>query len=70
MNNATRSYEPQSEARLTIRVAVGSSNPCKIGAAKTAFEEIFAAATKQEVQIVMLPYNVPSGKRVCRFVVN
>lgn len=61
MNNAN---EPQSEARLTIRVAVGSSNPCKIGAAKTAFEEIFATAT-----IVMLSYNVPSGKRECRFVV-
>ena len=64
---ATLSAELQSEARLTIRVAVGSSNPCKIEAVRIAFGEIFSTATKQNSQIVLSisSYNVPSGKRVC-----
>jgi inosine/xanthosine triphosphatase len=58
---ATQSNQTQSEGRLIIRVAVGSSNPCKINAARRAFEEVFSAATKRELLVVMSSYNVPSG---------
>lgn len=65
---------------IMIRVAVGSKNPCKIEAARKAFEDAFVKRnsnetttsndnddpTKQNVQIEISSYSVPSGTlRVC-----
>lgn len=44
-----------------IKVAVGSTNPCKIEAVRDAFTDIFQ---KQQgnFEIVVLPFNAESGK--------
>ena len=56
-------HEPLQQPHLTIRVAVGSSNPCKIEAVRSAFEHVFGASGKKKVQIDITSFNVPSGKR-------
>ena len=70
----TTDSNPPSIAALTIRVAVGSKNPCKIEAVRKAFEDVFVwnskAATndvvteqdERPVKIVVSSYDVPSGK--------
>jgi hypothetical protein len=66
MNSQTTS--PDSGAVIVVRVAVGSSNPCKVESVRRAFTEVFNAAarttttTRREVQIVLSTYNVSSGK--------
>ncbi|KAL7542912.1 hypothetical protein ACHAXR_012760 [Thalassiosira sp. AJA248-18] len=51
-----------STAPLTIRVAVGSTNPCKIEAVRKAFEDIFVRSKDERpVQIVISSHSVPSG---------
>ena len=42
----------------TIRVAVGSANPCKIEAVQRAFDQTFSS---DDVKIVISSYSVPSG---------
>eukprot|EP00571_Detonula_confervacea_P005401 CAMPEP_0172316410 /NCGR_PEP_ID=MMETSP1058-20130122/28089_1 /TAXON_ID=83371 /ORGANISM="Detonula confervacea, Strain CCMP 353" /LENGTH=72 /DNA_ID=CAMNT_0013030711 /DNA_START=10 /DNA_END=224 /DNA_ORIENTATION=+ len=65
----THKYQQQSSqstAPLKIRVAVGSTNPCKIEAVRKAFEDVFVMRNSNgatiSVQIVISSYNVPSGK--------
>ncbi|KAK1736637.1 inosine/xanthosine triphosphatase [Skeletonema marinoi] len=42
----------------TVRVAVGSGNPCKIEAVRRAFDQIFSS---DDVKIVISSHSVPSG---------
>lgn len=58
MDNADNEDHPA--AQLTIRVAVGSKNPCKIEAVKKAFEDVFGRRSRP-VQILISSHTVPSG---------
>lgn len=73
-NNYFQTTSPDSDkpgSDIIVRVAVGSSNPCKVESVRRAFDEVFSAAaaaarstatTTREVQIVISTYNVSSGK--------
>ena len=72
--NSSRTTSPDSDtpgSDIIVRVAVGSTNPCKVESVRRAFDEVFSAAaaaarstatTTREVQIVISTYNVSSGK--------
>ena len=71
MNSQTTSSDANTPgAVIIVRVAVGSSNPCKVESVRRAFTEVFNAAAaarttttaRREVQIVISTYNVSSGK--------
>ena len=47
-----------SAAMTTVRVTVGSANPCKIEAVQRAFEQTFSS---DDVKIVISSYSVPSS---------
>eukprot|EP00578_Thalassiosira_sp_NH16_P003723 CAMPEP_0181137766 /NCGR_PEP_ID=MMETSP1071-20121207/33877_1 /TAXON_ID=35127 /ORGANISM="Thalassiosira sp., Strain NH16" /LENGTH=259 /DNA_ID=CAMNT_0023224535 /DNA_START=176 /DNA_END=953 /DNA_ORIENTATION=+ len=62
----------QSNNPLIIRVAVGSTNPCKIEAVRVVFEDVFRkeikdaasamdGATIRDVNIIISSFDVPSG---------
>lgn len=69
MNSQTTSPDSDTPGSdIIVRVAVGSSNPCKVESVRRAFDEVFSTAarstttTTREVQIVISTYNVSSGK--------
>lgn len=67
-NFQTTSPDSDTPGAVIVRIAVGSTNPCKVESVRRAFHEIFSAAfartstTTCEVQIVISTYNVSSGK--------
>ena len=71
--NIDRVMNTKSNNPLIIRVAVGSTNPCKIEAVRVAFEDVFRkeikdaastmdGATIRDVNIIISSFDVPSGR--------
>ncbi len=64
MNSTSQTPPAPLPHNLTVRVAVGSSNPCKIEAVRKAFRDVFCASGNRKIQVLITSFDVPSGAKV------